>query len=53
MVWVSTLLPRRPLSIVVLLAWAATMTVLVKRSYVEASSVNLATDLARYASAAQ
>ena len=38
----------RPLSLLVLLAWAATMAVLVHRSYVEASSGTLATDLARY-----
>ena len=48
-------LPRsvtRPLSILVLLAWGATMFVLVKRSYVEASA-NLATDLARYGASAE
>jgi transglutaminase-like putative cysteine protease len=36
-----------------LIAWAATMAVLVKRSYVEASSTNLATDLARYGASAE
>ena len=49
-------LPRRvtrPLSILVLLAWVATMVVLVHRSFVQASSANLASDLARYGSAAQ
>jgi transglutaminase-like putative cysteine protease len=42
----------RPLSIVVLIAWAAVMTTLVNRSYLHASA-NLATDLARYGSSAQ
>jgi transglutaminase-like putative cysteine protease len=49
-------LPRavtRPISLLVLIAWAGTMAVLVKRTYVEASAVNLATDLARYGSNAQ
>jgi hypothetical protein len=49
-------LPRavtRPLSILVLAAWAGTMAALVHRAYVQASSANLATDLARYGSAAQ
>ena len=49
-------LPRRvtrPLSILVLLAWVGTMVVLVHRSFVQASSANLASDLARYGSAAQ
>ena len=44
-------LPRsvtRPLAWVALVAWVATMAVLVNRSYVRASSTNLATDLARY-----
>ena len=48
-------LPRavtRFLSIVVLIAWGAVMIVLVNRSYLQASSPNLATDLARYGSAA-
>jgi transglutaminase-like putative cysteine protease len=48
-------LPRtitRPVSILVLIAWVATMAVLVNRSYLQASSANLATDLARYGSAA-
>lgn len=48
-------LPRsltRLLSIVVLLAWGAVMALLVNRSYLQASSANLATDLARYGSAA-
>jgi len=47
-------LPRsitRPVSILVLAAWAAVMAVLINRSYVQASS-NLATDLARYGSTA-
>jgi transglutaminase-like putative cysteine protease len=38
----------RPLSLLVLIAWAATMGLLVHRSYVEASPGTLATDLARY-----
>ena len=47
-------LPRaitRPLSIMLLVAWAAVMAMLVNRSYLQASS-SLATDLARYGSAA-
>jgi transglutaminase-like putative cysteine protease len=47
-------LPRavtRPVSVVLLLAWAAVMAVLINRSYLQASS-SLATDLARYGSAA-
>ena len=43
----------RPLSILALLAWIATMGVLINRSYLQASSRNLATDLARYGSTAQ
>jgi len=42
----------RPLSFLVLIAWAAVMAVLVNRSYIQASSVSLATDLARYGSSA-
>ncbi len=42
----------RPLSVLVLIAWVATMAVLVNRSYLEAS-VNLATDLSRYGASAQ
>ncbi len=42
-----------PISIAVLAAWAATMAALVNRSYLQASSTNLATDLARYGSEAQ
>jgi hypothetical protein len=48
-------LPRaitRPISILILIAWMATMAVLVNRSYLQASSANMATDLARYGSAA-
>jgi transglutaminase-like putative cysteine protease len=37
----------------VLLAWVCTMVVLVHRSFIQASSENLASDLARYGSAAQ
>ena len=43
----------RPLSVVVLIAWVVTMAVVVNRSYLQASSRNLATDLARYGSTAQ
>src|SRR6267143_789285 len=42
----------RPLSFLALIAWAAVMAVLVNRSYIQASSVSLATDLARYGSSA-
>lgn len=48
-------LPRavtRPISLVILLAWAIQMGFLVHRSYLQAS-VNLAVDLARYGSEAQ
>src|SRR2546426_6610481 len=48
-------LPRavtRTLSVLILLAWAAVIGLLVNRSYLQASSTNLATDLARYGSAA-
>src|SRR3954466_249857 len=47
-------LPRavtRPVSVVLMLAWAAVMAVLINRSYLQASS-SLATDLARYGSSA-
>ena len=47
--------PRRvtgPISIVTLLAWTIAMAVLVRRSYLQASSATLATDLARYGSTA-
>src|SRR6266436_4105725 len=42
----------RPLSFLVLIAWAAVMAVLVNHTYIQASSVSLATDLARYGSSA-
>jgi transglutaminase-like putative cysteine protease len=48
-------LPRavtRPLSALILLAWIATMMALLNRSYTQPSTGNLATDLARYGSAA-
>jgi transglutaminase-like putative cysteine protease len=48
-------LPRsvtRPVSILALVAWIASMGVLINRSYLQASG-NLATDLARYGSTAQ
>lgn len=49
-------LPRtitRPLAVMALVAWVATMGVMVNRSYLQASSRNLATDLARYGTTAQ
>ena len=49
-------LPRkvtRPLSILALAAWIATMGMVIDRSYLQASSRNLATDLARYGTTAQ
>jgi transglutaminase-like putative cysteine protease len=49
-------LPRRitrPVSIAAACAWVATMGLLVQRSFIEASSANLATDLARYGKTAQ
>lgn len=49
-------LPRtvtRPLSILALAAWVATMGLMIDRSYLQASSRNLATDLARYGTTAQ
>jgi len=49
-------LPRsvtQPISVAVLLAWVAVMAVVVNRSYLKASSVSLAADLASYGSAAE
>jgi transglutaminase-like putative cysteine protease len=49
-------LPRkvtRPLSLLALVAWIASMGVVIDRSYLQASSRNLATDLARYGTTAQ
>src|SRR4051812_15032290 len=49
-------LPRsitRPISVLLVIAWIASMGLLVKRSYVDASAANLATDLARYGSNAE
>jgi len=49
-------LPRRitrPASLLVVGAWLATMGLLVHRSLVDAASTNLATDLARYGTAAE
>jgi transglutaminase-like putative cysteine protease len=43
----------RPLSILALVAWVATMGMMINRSYLQASSRNLATDLARYGTTAQ
>ncbi len=40
------------ISILILIAWAAVMALIVNRSYLQASSATLATDLARYTSAA-
>jgi len=51
-----TPLPRwltRPVSLLIVAAWAVSMAVLVNRSYLQASAANLATDLARYGSNAQ
>ncbi len=48
-------LPRtitRPISTIVLVAWIAMMVVLARRSYIDQTSSNLATDLARYGSTA-
>ncbi len=48
-------LPRavtRTLSVLILIVWAAVIGLLVNRSYLQASTANLATDLARYGSAA-
>jgi transglutaminase-like putative cysteine protease len=42
----------RSLSLLTLLAWAIVMTLLVRRSYLQASTATLATDLARYGSTA-
>jgi transglutaminase-like putative cysteine protease len=42
----------RPLSLFVLVAWVAVMAVMVNRSYIQASSASMATDLARYGSKA-
>ena len=49
-------MPRRitrPLSLLVLCGWVATMTVVVHRSFAEAGATSLATDLARYGTAAE
>jgi hypothetical protein len=43
----------RPLSLLVLCAWIATMAVVVYRSFAEAGAGSLATDLARYGTAAE
>jgi transglutaminase-like putative cysteine protease len=48
-------LPRavtRPIALLVLVTWVATMAMLVARSYGQSSPANLATDLARYGSSA-
>jgi transglutaminase-like putative cysteine protease len=42
----------RPIAVVVLVAWVATMATLLARSYGQSSTTNLATDLARYGSTA-
>jgi hypothetical protein len=49
-------LPRtvtRPLAVLALAAWVVTMGVMVNRTYLQASPINLATDLARYGTTAQ
>ena len=49
-------LPRsltRPVSVFIVIAWMASMAVLVKRSYFDMSTANLATDVARYGSNAE
>jgi len=49
-------LPRsitRPISALLVVAWVGSMAALVKRSYIDASAANLATDLARYGSNAE
>lgn len=49
-------LPRtvtRPLSILALALWVVTMAVIINRAYLQASPINLATDLARYGTTAQ
>jgi hypothetical protein len=49
-------LPRtitRPLAVLALAAWAVTMAVVINRAYLQATPLNLATDLARYGSTAQ
>jgi hypothetical protein len=43
----------RPATIIILIAWAATMAALIDRSYLQATAANLATDLARYGTDAQ
>ena len=49
-------LPRtvtRPLAFLALVAWIVTMGVVIDRAYLQATPINLATDLARYGSTAQ
>ena len=49
-------LPRavtRPLAILAVMAWIVTMGVMINRAYLQASPLNLATDLARYGTQAQ
>ena len=49
-------LPRRvtrPLSLLVLCAWIATMAIIIHRSFAEAGASSIATDLARYGTAAE
>jgi hypothetical protein len=43
----------RPIAILAVLAWFVTMGVMIDRAYLQASPINLATDLARYGTAAQ
>jgi transglutaminase-like putative cysteine protease len=42
----------RPVSLLILIAWAAVMAILVNKSYIQASPVTLAADLTRYGSEA-
>jgi hypothetical protein len=49
-------LPRavtRPLAILAVMSWMVTMGVVINRAYLQASPINLATDLARYGTQAQ
>src|SRR4026207_2463148 len=51
-----TPLPRsltRPVSVVIVIAWIASMAILGKRTYFDGGAANLATDLARYGSNAE
>ncbi|HEX7282267.1 MAG TPA: hypothetical protein VF239_09445, partial [Vicinamibacterales bacterium] len=43
----------RPLAILAVMSWMVTMGVVINRAYLQASPINLATDLARYGTQAQ